>query len=87
MEPYVLTGQLEQSEALLLPFTLLVAPRGQLFERRGRMCMRIRRHWGEFEIEQQDRHQNENQMYLVHADSAAAPIVELNLPAPHLAVD
>ena len=41
MEPKVLTGQLEQSEALVLPFTLLVAPRGQLFERRGRMCMRI----------------------------------------------
>jgi hypothetical protein len=28
--------------------------------------MRIRRHWGEFELKQQDRHQNENQMYLVH---------------------
>ena len=36
VEPYVLTGQLEQSEALVLPFTLLVAPRGQLFERRRR---------------------------------------------------
>ena len=66
MEPYVLTGQLEQSEALVLPFTLLVAPRGQLFERQRRTYENTKT-WDVSELEQQDRclRQNENHMYLV----------------------